>query len=99
MPKIFQIVSKNEVWHFPRTVQYNPTTGDLGLFGGYVNCLLKLKVEASGWPPGVETEEQKQQFLDEFERREGIRLDPDKIVYNSSLRALSKLMLNSLWGK
>ena len=31
--------------------------------------------------------------------REGIRLDPDKIEYNPGLRALAKLMLNSVWGK
>ena len=29
---------------------------------------------------------------------EGIYLDPEKIEYNSGLRSLAKLMLNSLWG-
>ena len=31
--------------------------------------------------------------------QEGIQLDPNNIEYNAGLRALAKLMLNSLWGK
>ena len=37
-------------------------------------------------------------YIDEYYEHEGIRLDPEKIVYNPGLRSLAKLMLNSLWG-
>ena len=45
------------------------------------------------------TEEQKQRYVEEIFEHEGICLDPNKIEYNPGLRALSKLMLNSMWRK
>ena len=36
--------------------------------------------------------------MQEFERREGIRLDPANIEPNAGLRCLGKMMLNSFWG-
>ena len=37
------------------------------------------------------TDEQKQQYIDEYYEHEGIRLDPNKIAYNSGLRWLAKI--------
>ena len=93
-----QVIAAEELWHFPKSKQYNPGTGEKGLFDEYVNCFLKLKAEASGYPPDVVTNEQRQAFLDEFYRRENIVLDPSNIAHNSGMRALAKLMLNSFWG-
>ena len=59
---------------------------------------LKRKQEASGYPKHCVTDEQKQQYIDEYYEHEGIRLDPNNIEYNPGLRFLAKLMLNSLWG-
>ena len=81
----------HEVCHFEETRR--------GLFAEYVNTWLKIKVEASGWPSGCDTEEQRQAYVEDFERHEGIHLDPTKIAYNPGRRSLAKLMLNSLWGK
>ena len=86
-----QILQLHEVWHFSQTSD--------GLFADYINTFLKIKQEASGYPKGVTTEEQKQRYIEEYFEREGIRLDPDKIEYNPGLQALAKLMLNSFWGK
>ena len=47
----YEIVKIHEVWHFEES--------QVGLFESYVNNWLKIKQEASGWPAGVETEEEK----------------------------------------
>lgn len=61
--------------------------------------LLKFKEEASGYPANVETEEDKNAYIQEFERVEGIKLNKENIKRNEGYRAISKLLLNSFWGK
>ena len=56
-------------------------------------------MEKSGWPDDVITEEDKLQFIKEYEEEEGILLDPNEIEKNNGLREIAKLMLNSFWGK
>jgi hypothetical protein len=56
-------------------------------------------VEASGWPAGVETEEQKRTFIEDYRRFEGVSIDPEKMKSNAGRRTIAKLFLNSLWGK
>jgi hypothetical protein len=80
----------HEVWHFPETSDK--------LFKDYVNTFLKIKQESSGYPKNCVTEEQKQQYVNEYLAVEGIQLDREKIEHNPGMRALSKLMLNSFWG-
>ena len=80
-----------EVWHFKETCE--------GLFADYVNTWLKIKQEASGWPAEVETEEERQAYIKDYCKHEGIRLEYDKIQKNPGLRTLAKMMLNSMWGK
>lgn len=63
-----------KVWHFPEE-----TNRREGLFAGYVNTWLKLKQDSAGWPAGVETEEQKAEYVRRYEEHEGIKLDPEKI--------------------
>ncbi len=53
----------------------------------------------SGWPSWVQTEEEKQQFVQQYEEKEGIRLEPEKIEVNQAMHSLAKLCLNSFWGK
>ena len=60
---------------------------------------MKIKQEASGWSAEVETEEQKQTYINDYFKHEGIHLDYAKIEYNPGLRTLAKMMLNSMWGK
>ena len=88
--KGYEVLEMHEVWHWEETTDE--------LFKEYVHTFLKLKQEASGYPKHCVTDEQKQQYIDEYYEHEGIRLDPNKIAYNSGLRWLAKLMLNSLWG-
>ena len=88
--KGYKVLKIHEVWHFPEHTDE--------LFKDYVNTFLKMKQEASGYPKECVTDEQKQHYNDEYYEHEGIRLDPNKIEYNSGMRSLAKLMLNSLWG-
>ena len=88
--KGYEVLEIHEVWHWEETTDE--------LFSDYVNMYLKIKQEASGYPKHCVTDEQKQQYIDEYYEHEGIRLDPNKIEYNPGLRFLAKLSLNSLWG-
>ena len=58
-----------------------------------------MKQEADGWPSWAKTEEEKTLYLDEYFKKEGIKLDRNAIAKNPGLRQLAKLMLNSFWGK
>lgn len=85
------------MWHFPQTAKYDPVNKKKGLWDKYIDYFLRLKTEASGWPPGVTTDQQKKDYIDYFKEHEGISLRPDKIKYNEVLRQLAKLWLNTLW--
>jgi hypothetical protein len=88
-----------EIWHWDNIEQYNPITKSGGLFTTYVNCMLKIKQEASGYPSWVKSDTDKDNYIAEYYVREGIKLDKSKIQPNSGLKALSKLLLNSQWGR
>ena len=87
----YELVDIHEVWDFEKS--------EGGLFAEYVDAWLKIKTEASGWPTGCETEEEKEDFLARFEEREGIPLEKENVKPNPGLKATAKLMLNSFWGK
>ena len=92
MEKGYQILHIHEVWHFPETQQ--------GLFENYVNTWLTIKEEASGWPEHVgQDPEKQQQYVADYYEHEHIQLNPARMETNSGLRALAKMMLNSMWGK
>lgn len=75
------------------------------LFKEYMLTFLKVKQEASGWSGKmldgvqVETEEQKDAWIQKYHREEGVLLEKDRVQLNPGMRAISKLCLNSLWGK
>ena len=95
----YKIIEIYEVWNFPETSQYNPDTGEGGLFSEYVNKFMTLKLHHSGWPVGCNSDEDKEQYINSVREHEGIELDSSKISFNSGLREQAKLMLNSFWGK
>jgi hypothetical protein len=95
----YKLVEKYEALHYDEVDVYDPATKQGGLWTGYVDKFLKLKQEASGYPPECTTPETKQKYVNDYLEQEGIQLDPSNISYNKSLRELSKLMLNSHWGK
>jgi hypothetical protein len=94
-----RVVQVIEVYHYPEEQwsQYDKEDEKTGMFTEYINCNLKKKQEASGWPAWVESEEQRIQYISEYKSREKIDLDETCIERNEGRRALSKLMLNSFW--
>jgi hypothetical protein len=105
-PEIMEAINQNysilkifEVWHWEKSVVYNKTTGDTGLFSNYINAFLKLKQESSGWPSWVHTDADRERYIHEFKENEGIELDKNKIAFNSGMRQVAKLCLTSHWGR
>ena len=95
----YKLMKVYEVWHFSDMSQYDPNTKSGGVFTEYVNTFLKVKQEASGWPDWCADESAKQSYIKQYFEKEGILLDYNRIEENPGLRSLSKLMLNSFWGK
>ena len=69
------------------------------LFRGYINSWLKIKQEASGWPANVNTDHEKDMYIQRYYEKEGVLLEKHKIEHNPGKRSIAKLMLNSFWGK
>ena len=78
--KGYQILYIYEIWHFMEQSDQ--------LFTSYINTFLKTKQETSDWPQHCTTYEARQAYIDDYERHEGIRLDPDKIQDNPGLRSV-----------
>ena len=86
-----------EVYHWKKWEKFNGKDG--GLFSQYIQTFMQVKQEASGWPSWVKTETDQENFIKQCEKKNGIKLDPEKVEKNAGLRQLAKLMLNSFWGK
>ena len=86
--KGYILVKIHEVWNFPESQRKT------GLFAEYVNKWLKTKQESSGWPSSCVNNEQKRQYIQEYQEREGIRLDISQIAKNPGRKPTAKLMLN-----
>lgn len=91
----YEVLEVYETHHFP------PSEVSTGLFRGYMDFFLRTKIECDGWPAGVETKEQKDEYVSTvWQENGGIGcIRPDKVEKNAGLRYVSKLCLNSLWGK
>ena len=70
-----------------------------GLFASYIEIFRKGKQEASGYPEEVVTDEDKDNFIEEYYKNEGIKRDKLKIKLNEGMRSICKLLLNSHWGR
>ncbi|XP_062614172.1 uncharacterized protein LOC134275908 [Saccostrea cucullata] len=81
----------HEVWHFEESSQE--------LFKEYINTFLKIKQEASGFPPDCKTPEQQQDYIRQVLDKKGILMDILSIEKNPVRRTIAKLFLNCLWGK
>ncbi|KAG8147234.1 putative DNA polymerase protein [Naja naja] len=72
---------------------------DKSLFSDYINMHLRQKQEASGYPDWCKTEEDKEHYVRDYKKNEGVQLRREHIEYNPAKRQIAKLFLNSLWGK
>lgn len=87
----FFLFKVHEVYHF--------SNSSVSLFKTYIDTFLKNKQESSGWPSNIKSEEEKTRYLNDYLSNEGIQLDPAGISLNPGKRAVSKLALNSFWGR
>ena len=87
----YVVVELYEIWHWEERSK--------SLFSDYVNTILKVKMETSGWPANCQTEADKQEHIEHIFQVEGIHLDPSHIEFNPGKRYVAKLCLNSFWGK
>lgn len=95
----YRILHIHEVLQWNESEQYDRSKKTGGLFTKYVNSFLKMKQEASGFPPGVCDEAEQDAYIQEYENHEGIRLNKKSVNHNPGLRSLAKLALNSFYGK
>lgn len=95
----YEIQEIYEVWHYEQWRIYDGRDSSTGLFTTYMNLWLKEKVQASGYPPWTRTEADRDAYLEDYYRAEGIVLDKDKMEKNPAKRQIAKMALNSLWGK
>ncbi|XP_061764740.1 uncharacterized protein LOC133557872 isoform X1 [Nerophis ophidion] len=87
----YRVGKITEVWHFEERSET--------VFTGYVQTFLKGKQEASGYPKEAVDAESREKYIREYRENQGIQLDAEKIDPNPAKRQMSKLCLNSLWGK
>ena len=95
----YVILTIFEAWQYHETTIYNCITGIGGLFAQYMNTFMKIKMEASGYPPECVTAADKTDYVERVRQHEGINLDADSIEFNAGRRAVAKLCLNNIWGK
>ena len=65
-------------------MQYDPQTGQGGIFVEYINTFLKLKTEASGYPSWVRTPEDEDRYIATIRASEGVLLDKDALKPNAA---------------
>ena len=87
----YKILEIKEICYFEQTSN--------SLFTDYVHTFLRSKQESSDYPEWVQTPIDQEQYINNYFQHEGVQLRPEKIAKNPGLRAISKLCLNSLWGK
>ena len=63
-------------------MQYDPESGEGGLFVEYIDRFLNLKAEAIGYPGWVHSPEDEDRYVDSFWQRESITL-PNGVWPNS----------------
>ena len=87
----YELLCVYEIWHFPGHSS--------SLFKDYVTMFAKKKLESSGFPSRVQSQEAKLEYIKSIAVLDKIDLDINKVEFNPGLRAISKLSLNSVWGK
>ena len=87
----YKIIKIFEAWDFENQSDK--------IFTDYVRNWLKVKQTYSGFPPFCDSIEDKERYIQQYEQAEGIQLDINEICKNVGKRSLSKLCMNSLFGK
>ena len=87
LKKGYKVLETYEVWNFDKTSD--------DLFKGYIRRFMKIKLESSKYD--FKTKEEETNY--KLKIKESLDIDIEKFEFNAGLRSISKLCLNSLWGK
>ena len=87
----YKIVQIYEIWYWPNRSKE--------LFRGYIRNFLKTKQESTGYPSWAKSDQDKDEYVEGYFKKEQVRLDSSKICKNPGLRKIAKLLLNTLWGR
>jgi hypothetical protein len=79
------------VYHFKET--------STELFADYIRLFYKLKLTSSGIPSHCKTDQDLDDYIAQVQEKEKITLKKEDFENNPGMRQLSKLLINSLWGK
>ena len=85
--KGYKVIKRYEVLHFDKTSD--------DLFKDYIRRFMKINLESSKC--NVKTKKEETNFKLEIKKSSDI--DIEKFKFNAGLRSISKLCLNSFWGK
>jgi hypothetical protein len=93
----YKIEEIYELWHWESVCQYNPATGEEGLFSTFMNTYVKGKICAEGWPQGMSRSE----YLSELKRTMDLDVRENEVAdkKNPGMRYIYKIILNSFFGK
>ena len=78
----YGLVKVFEFWEYSVTC-FDKDTNSGGLFAEYVNMFLKFKQESSVFPSWVKSEDDKDRYIEDYRRSEGIA--PDKASISKTL--------------
>lgn len=87
----YKIQQVHGVYHFQETTQE--------LFTDYIKLFYKMKILASGRPANCATDDDLRNYIRQVQQKEGITLPFNDFVSNPPIRQISKLLINSLWGR
>jgi hypothetical protein len=86
----YGVVDVLEFWEYD-VMCLDKDSNSGGLFSEYVNIFLKIKQESPGYPSWVQSEDDKDRYIEDYLRAEGIVLDKASISKNPEQRTLAKL--------
>ena len=84
----YVIIEIYEAWNHDETTVYDQATSEGALFAQYMNTFMKIKMEASGYPVGCMTPQEKTAFIERLRAHEEISLGYDDIVYKTGRRTV-----------
>ena len=85
--KGYRVLETYEVWHFDKTTD--------NLFKGYIRRFMKIKLESSKYD--FKTKDEEVSFKAKI--KDSLDIDIEKFEFNAGMRSISKMALNSLWGR
>ena len=99
LPLGYKVIQIYHVWHYKETAMYDPSNNRHGVFSEFITTFNRLKMAASGFPDHIKTDLQKRAYVKKLEFKDKIKLSVEEIKKSPGIRNISKLLMNSSWGR